>query len=961
MTLLRSSGLALKQIIIRPWVHADASAVLVIVLVVTVAFGGLLTASDGTVLGESTPFYGTPILIARESIVDYGTVPIWNLRTGAGEPLLANPLATQFYPLSLIAMLSANPSLHGIRLMTFAHLLGGALAIYGFARIIGARPLAAVLAPLLFVLNEQTGWRVENGFAGQIYALVWMPTAAACAVLALRRDSLLMAALSGTALAMMVLAGTVYDAYFAGIAVAVVFIVWSLRHINRQYWRATIAKISRALVLAGTALAALLGIAAVKLIPVATFQPLSTRVGFSLAEAEVGLDNIPTYAGHLGVVANQIPTHAIPGVNILVVALAGLGMLYRRFDVAPLVTMAVIGLWASLGMRAPVDLYAFFHGVLPGFAFNNTTLRFMNLFYFAFAALAPFGLVAVMGQIRRVWGGDQFMNLFYFAIRAFTRLAALVPLGLVALIGQIRRVRGGRWFMNLFSFTIRTFTRLAALVLVGIIVLIRQTLLFFLPDPKILPGWQEPNQALAPKQVTPRRGEGRGEFTNLFSFTIRTFTRLAVLASLGLVVLRRQIRRVWGGEQYRLGAVVGVVLVTLTGVAAVIPMRDRVERAVTADRLALMPGTGSAHAILAEFQELEGENAFRTFSTHVFARNSGRVTPTSSAIYGVDTVNPINSHMVPTYQLMTDFSPDTDTARRQSTLASILNARYFVYDAAYDLGAPSEDIEPIPIAGGTIYRNPAALDRAQVIPTSVLIISQDHDRDFNAAEARLLVFTPEFDPNDTAILHGRSAYVDDYGPIELSAFDVVILADWRAHNDQAATERLDGYLSGGGQLLVVDQIFRPEPNPFVRSMDLLRNVDPPRRLAERSQKDVSMMLRSLSDRARLRQVPAVSIDSYTPTEIRFRTGGNQHPFPFLFSQMYFPGWTVELDGMPTPIYMADSLINGVMLPPGQAHTLKFTFAPREFYVGAAISLTAIVVLLAGVTWTIRQDTATRKT
>ena len=77
--------------------------------------------------------------------------------------------------------------------------------------------------------------------------------------------------------------------------------------------------------------------------------------------------------------------------------------------------------------------------------------------------------------------------------------------------------------------------------------------------------------------------------------------------------------------------------------------------------------------------------------------------------------------------------------------------------------------------------------------------------------------------------------------------------------------------------------------------------------------------------------------------------------------MYFPGWTVELDGMPTPIYMADSLINGVMLPPGQAHTLKFTFAPREFYVGAAISLTAIVVLLAGVTWTIRKDTATRKT
>ena len=792
--------------------QGDAPAVGAIALGVTLAFGGLLAAPADAVFGEATPFYGTPLLIARDAIVDHGAAPIWNARTGAGEPSFANPLATQFYPLSLIGMLSANPALDGVRWMAFAHLLGGALAMYAFARVIGVRPVAALLAPALFVLNAHTGWRVANGLIGQIYALLWLPSAATLAVLTLRRQSLMFAVLTGIALAMMVLAGTVYDAYFAGLAVAVLFLAWALRHCGvawgeRRPWRVA-ADVGRTGGLAAAALITMLAVSAVKTIPVAVFQRFSTRVGFSLAEAEVGLDNIPTYTQLAGIVLEQVPTSVIAGVNILAVVVAGLGVLRRRYEVAPLVVIAVIGLWASLGMRAPADLYAFFHGALPGFAFNNTTIRFMNLFYFAFAALA----------------------------------------------------------------------------------------------------------------------------------------------ALGLAVLLEQARRARSVHRYRLDTLVGAAVVVLVGVAAIAPMRDRVDGAMTADAYAAAPTPGSAHAILADLQIREGEHAFRTFSTHVFARDSGRVTPASSAIYGVDTANPINAHMVPTYQLMTDYSPDADTFRRQSVLASVLNARYFVYETDYDLGPPERSGAPIAIEGGAIYRNPAALDRAQVIPASVLLIGADLDQDFNAAEARLLVFLPEFDPGDTAILHGRSGYVDDYRADELAAFDAVVLTNWRARDQRTADELLDAYSAAGGRVVSLDQITRPERNPFVRSMTLLRDDDPPKRLTQDSRLAAATLLRELSDVASSRTVPQVSMEQYGPTEMRFWTSSNRRPATFLFSQMYFPGWTVEVDGAPAPLYMADSLINGVVLPPGESHTLTFSFAPRAFHIGAGISLAALVALLAGATW-----------
>ena len=99
----------------------DILAVGLILIGASFSFGGLVTAPTEAAFGEATSFYGTPLQVAREALADYGAVPMWNMRTGAGESLVANPLAIHFYPLALVTFLSQNPALDGVRALAFIH------------------------------------------------------------------------------------------------------------------------------------------------------------------------------------------------------------------------------------------------------------------------------------------------------------------------------------------------------------------------------------------------------------------------------------------------------------------------------------------------------------------------------------------------------------------------------------------------------------------------------------------------------------------------------------------------------------------------------------------------------------------------------------------------------------------------------------------------------------------------
>jgi hypothetical protein len=67
----------------------------------------------------------------------------------------------------------------------------------------------------------------------------------------------------------------------------------------------------------------------------------------------------------------------------------------------------------------------------------------------------------------------------------------------------------------------------------------------------------------------------------------------------------------------------------------------------------------------------------------------------------------------------------------------------------------------------------------------------------------------------------------------------------------------------------------------------------------------------------------------------------------VLTDAYYPGWRALADGLETPIYRANLLFRAVYLPAGQ-HRIEFVYDPRSFKMGAAISLTALLGLVAGI-------------
>ena len=57
----------------------------------------------------------------------------------------------------------------------------------------------------------------------------------------------------------------------------------------------------------------------------------------------------------------------------------------------------------------------------------------------------------------------------------------------------------------------------------------------------------------------------------------------------------------------------------------------------------------------------------------------------------------------------------------------------------------------------------------------------------------------------------------------------------------------------------------------------------------------------------------------------------------LLSDVYYPGWRAEVDGVPTEVLRADYVFRAVLLPPGE-HTVRMEFAPWTWRVGLAVSV-----------------------
>jgi hypothetical protein len=86
------------------------------------------------------------------------------------------------------------------------------------------------------------------------------------------------------------------------------------------------------------------------------------------------------------------------------------------------------------------------------------------------------------------------------------------------------------------------------------------------------------------------------------------------------------------------------------------------------------------------------------------------------------------------------------------------------------------------------------------------------------------------------------------------------------------------------------------------------------------------------------------VERYGTEEIVVRTVAATDGFLVLLDP-YYPGWVATVDWQPAEIYRADYLFRGLFVPAGE-HTVRFSYQPVPFRIGAALGAATIVLLAA---------------
>jgi hypothetical protein len=94
----------------------------------------------------------------------------------------------------------------------------------------------------------------------------------------------------------------------------------------------------------------------------------------------------------------------------------------------------------------------------------------------------------------------------------------------------------------------------------------------------------------------------------------------------------------------------------------------------------------------------------------------------------------------------------------------------------------------------------------------------------------------------------------------------------------------------------------------------------------------------------------VAVQSYAPGDIQLRVT-SERPRLLVVSESWSPHWRATLDGQPAPIYRANYVIQGVVVPPGE-HQVRLVYDPPAFKWGVGVSLAALAGWLGLLGWSV---------
>lgn len=362
--------------------------------------GVLMPRGGGDLVSFVYPVYS----FAADSI-QHGVLPLWNPHLYSGSPFAADIQSSLFYPINILAFLTARPfTFATMEELAIVNFFLAAIFTYLYARSLTIGRLPSFAAGTIFAFG---GFMAAHlGHLNMIAAVVWLPLILTFFHRAIIRGSLVAAAFSGAVYGISILAGHTQIALYIGFVLG---LYWLWHLIANRGSKATLFAQQEpplSLRVAILPITFLFGLAtsAIHLLPAYELMRLSLRADITYAKAAefsawpTGLITllIPHFFGdnpsdYWGLKWNLTEVYGYVG--ILPLLLAALAMLLRknRAGIVPF-----FGILAVLSLLLSIGEYTALHGWLykfvPGFDKVRSAGRFLMLFDFSIAMLAAFAL-----------------------------------------------------------------------------------------------------------------------------------------------------------------------------------------------------------------------------------------------------------------------------------------------------------------------------------------------------------------------------------------------------------------------------------------------------------------------------------------------------------------------------------------------------------------------------------------
>lgn len=115
---------------------------------------------------------------------------------------------------------------------------------------------------------------------------------------------------------------------------------------------------------------------------------------------------------------------------------------------------------------------------------------------------------------------------------------------------------------------------------------------------------------------------------------------------------------------------------------------------------------------------------------------------------------------------------------------------------------------------------------------------------------------------------------------------------------------------------------------------------------------------SVADRGTEVVTDTIYLTSYSPNRLVYRYAASSDRIA-LFSEVYYPGWKAEINGIESDIFRADWILRGLCVPAGEGE-ITFVFRPDSFVKGPAYSMIAsgllVLMLIAGTGYSLYRRT-----